>query len=60
MSVTTRNSSTPLSTTLRSAHVPDHLVAVAATRPTDITPNPLWVIVIAMACFFGAAALIVG
>jgi hypothetical protein len=31
----------------------------AATTSSHVTENPLWIIVIAMACFFGVACLVI-
>jgi hypothetical protein len=48
----------PLPAAFDSSHVSSRPVAsVATTHPHPIT-NPLWVIVIGMACFFGVVAVV--
>jgi hypothetical protein len=58
MSQATTISGNPLPPAFQSAHVQDSPVASGATTRSYAIHNPLWVIVIGMASFFGVAALI--
>jgi hypothetical protein len=48
-----------LPSTLESSHVSTRPAASLTTNDFHAIENPLWVIVIGMACFFGLAALII-
>jgi len=47
------------SSTFDSSRVPSRPVAGPATTVSPAIENPLWIIVIGMACFFGVAALLI-
>jgi hypothetical protein len=55
---TTIPSGTLLPSAFYTSHVSSHSVASSATTHSHPITNPLWVIVIGMACFFGAVAFV--
>jgi hypothetical protein len=55
---TTIPSGTPLPSAFDSSHISSRTVASSATTHSRPITNPLWVIVIGMACFFGVVALV--
>ena len=58
MSEETTNQGSPLPAVSASTTAHDDPVDDGATTKSHVIHNPLWVIVIGMACFFGATALI--
>jgi hypothetical protein len=49
----------PIPSASESSRVSSRPVAGLTTADSHAIENPLWIIVIGMACFFGAAALII-
>jgi hypothetical protein len=59
MSYVTATARKPLHIALDSSHARNGAVAGRATSSSRAIDNPLWIIVIAMACFFGVASLVI-
>ena len=59
MSNATAISGNPLPSAFDLSRVSGRPIAGRATTNSHVIENPLWVIVIGMACFFGVAALVI-